>query len=91
MIVLESTEIIPGCYRFRVYDNDGATLDRYTVVVDDGDARAGMVTMLGMSEGGRAFSQWTEGQEGPHLGRRVSFTDLSEDTRNHIASRIKRA
>ena len=46
-----------------IYDNGGKTLDRYTVVIDDNaetfDGK--WWTMLGLSEGGVGFSQFTEG------------------------------
>jgi hypothetical protein len=34
-----------------IFDNEGETLDRYTVILNDGD-------MLGLNTAGRGFSQW---------------------------------
>lgn len=75
-----------------IYDNDGATLDRYTVVTDqpDGDK---FVMMLGLAEGGAGVSQWGSGQwnaktKNSHLGKIIQFTDLSGATQEHIASRV---
>lgn len=48
-----------------------------------------MKAMLGLSEGGRSFSQHTEGQEGPHLGRGIAFQSLEEQTQRHIIARLK--
>jgi hypothetical protein len=53
-----------------------AVLDCYTFVFDEHDSRTGAYTMLGMSEDGYAFSQWTSGVYEPgaaneHLGSRV--------------------
>lgn len=77
-----------------IYDNGGATLDRYTVVTDVTGAGM-MFDMLGLSEGGAGFNQWTVGEYHPHdgrrnrhLGRRVRFEDLSGETQAHIAGRI---
>lgn len=78
-----------------IYDNGGKTLDRYTVVTDLTGAGI-QFDMLGLSEGGDGFSQWTVGQWFPgsdgvrnrHLGKRTRFEDLSEATQSHIARRI---
>lgn len=70
-----------------IYDNGGKTLDRYTVVTDEPE-HSGFVAMLGLSEGGNGFSQWTAGQAGKHLGKKVKLEDLSEDTQKHIRGRL---
>ena len=77
-----------------IYDNGGATIDRYTVVTSLTGAGI-QYDMLGLSEGGEAFSQWTvghyhanSGRLNRHLGKRVRFEDLSENTQAHIARRI---
>lgn len=77
-----------------IFDNGGATLDRYTVVTNMTGAGI-QYDMLGLSEGGDGFSQWTvgyyyenNGRLNRHLGKRVQFTDLSEETQAHIARRI---
>ena len=77
-----------------VYDSgpdEGA--DRYTVVMHGEDweasANPGFLPMLGFSgfpEHPQGFSQWTEGQEGPHLGKRIKFSDLSPDLQQHLCS-----
>lgn len=74
-----------------IYDNDGATLDRYTVVTDliaQNGYGHDEIEMLGLSEGSEGFSQWSTGQDGSHLGKRVHFENLSEATQKHIAQRI---
>ena len=77
----------------RVYDSGDKDLDRYTVVMVgkdwDDSANKGHKMMLGLSEGGRGVSQWAEGKEGPHLGKRIFWEDLSDDTRKHIERRVK--
>lgn len=86
------THQLPGGPPIRVYDNGGATLDRYTVVIDgedwDADAQPGFKSMLGLNTGGLGFSQFTEGQEGRHLGKAITFDALDEATRRHIAARL---
>jgi hypothetical protein len=77
-----------------IYDNGGATLDRYTVVTDQQDG-LNFLMMLGLSEGGDGFSQWSggsyaagRGEKNQHLGKRVSFESLSAATQSHIARRV---
>jgi len=57
-----------------VYDNDGETLDRYTVFTPDG-------SVYGMSETGGGFNQYlgedTEIEKGKHLGRKLKSVPKS--------------
>lgn len=80
----------PSCWR--IYDNGGATLDRFSVLVEDScerwDGATRLQTCLGLSEGGRAFSQFTEATPGRHLGKRVSLESLDGETRAHIMARL---
>lgn len=77
-----------GVDALRVYDNGGKSIDRYTVVGVDGETDSqSMKSMLGLSPGGQAFSQYCFGHEGRHLGKRVPFASLDADTRAHILSR----
>lgn len=77
-----------------IHDNEGETLDRYTVVTNVTQLNAAsrdIMECLGLNEAGDGFSQWstcdyTEG--GDHLGKKVHFEDLSEATQKHIAQRI---
>lgn len=77
-----------------VYDNDGKTIDRYTVVTDVTGFGYTMHEMLGIDDqGGRSFSQWTTGQyntdgQNRHLGHKIRFEDLDEVTQAHIANRV---
>lgn len=77
----------PGGVSFRVYDNGGETLDRFTVFPWPGE-----LTFLGLDRRGRGFSQWGElppGVEpGPHLGKRIPFDNLDPATRAHILARV---
>ena len=76
-------------YLFRIADNRGETLDRYTVLFSDGDA-------LGMSEAGVGFSQFV-GEVDPAVFQELvdagEWEDcppesLSDETKNHIVSRV---
>ncbi len=83
---------------WRIYDNGGKSIDRYSVCIDDGnerwikDTRSGqqirLVTCLGLSEGGRAVSMFSEAQDGRHLGKRVKLDSLDAETRQHIVDRL---
>lgn len=76
-----------------IYDSGNQTIDRYTVFpyTNSRDHNTRSV-YLGMSEGGVGFSQWgelpTNCPRGPHLGKLVDFSDLSEATQKHIINRI---
>jgi hypothetical protein len=78
----------PDCWR--VYDNGGTSIDRYTVCLEVSrwEGHTALYTCLGCSEGGRAFSQFSEAQEGRHLGKRVKLAALDPATRAHIESRL---
>lgn len=77
-----------------IWDNGGETCDRYTVALDPKSypERAGYVAMLGLSSDPTSplgFSQFTTGQCGPHLGKRISWAKLPEHIRAHVAARLK--
>lgn len=55
-----------------VFDNNGETLDRYTIILDNGD-------MLGLSETGAGYSQW----EG-NLVDSYMMTRYNARWRNHL-------
>lgn len=76
-----------------VFDNGGKTLDRYTFVTKQVNKYNGFYTMLGTSETGEGFSQFSEGQYTPdgdnsHLGKQVRWSELSEELQKHAASRL---
>jgi hypothetical protein len=81
----------PECWR--VYDNGGKTVDRYSVLLEVSrwEGHTALYHCLGLSEGGRAFSQFREAQEGRHLGKRVKLDSLDSETRAHIGSRLSLA
>lgn len=87
---------------FYVFDNGGKTLDRYTVIDENGD-------MLGLSETGAGFSEFcgniyeilpkrlnsetmayvvSKGQCA-HLGKELRFSQLPKELQQHIIERFK--
>lgn len=85
------TGILSDGTRINVYHQPG-TLDEYTVVPHsmdwDSQARGDMRSMLGTSATGLGFSQWTEGQEGRHLGRKLAWEEVPEELKRHIEHRV---
>lgn len=79
-------ELIDSFYKPHVFD-------AYTFVFDERDADSGYYTMLGMSEDGRSFCQWTQGLYDPagdnaHLGSRVDFHTLGVTVLGHLMDRL---
>ena len=76
-----------------IWDDGGKNFDRYSIVLDPKQGwekeSSGFHQMLGMAEGGRGISQFSSGQVGRHLGKKIKWTDLSKDSQNHIISRLK--
>lgn len=79
-------------YLFRVTDNQGATLDRLTVLFSDGDA-------LSMSETGQGVSMWCERvdpatlEEWVETGEAVDLepATMSDEMKAHILARVNHA
>jgi hypothetical protein len=69
------------------------TIDRYTIVLDPKQGwdkeRNGDFQMIGLGPGGRGVSQFTSGQVGKHLGKKIKWADLDADTQKHIIGRLK--
>jgi hypothetical protein len=78
----------PDCWR--IYDNGGTTADRYTVCLEVSrwEGHTAFYDCLGCSEGGRHYSEFSEAQEGRHLGKRVKLASLSPETQAHIRGRL---
>lgn len=77
---------------FKVWDNKGETLDRYTVVSKKEKVkRNGFIECLCLSENGLGVSEFSECITGKHLGKRIEFSSLSKDLQNHIINRYKGA
>jgi hypothetical protein len=66
-----------------IWDIGHDSLDRYTVVFDD-------MQMLCLSENPehpQGLSQFTTGTEGPHLGKKIKWSDISDKLKKHIIKR----
>lgn len=76
----------------RIYDNNGKTFDRYTVLfMDQPENRPGCYAALGMSDRPfhpQGFGQHTVAMPGRHLGRRIELQDLPEDCRRLVAQNL---
>lgn len=72
----------------RIYDNGGATLDRYTVIYMDEPRRAsGTYSCLGMSAdpfSPLGFCEHGIATPGRHLGGRIRWEELPEDCRKAV-------
>ncbi len=77
----------------RIYDAGPSELERYTVVVSgkkwQQGVRPGYKPFLGMSEGGRAVSEWGETHKNDRLGKPVAWEDLSAASQRHILARLE--
>jgi hypothetical protein len=77
----------------RIYDNGGKTADRYSVLfMDQPEAQPGTFACLGMSEHPchpQGFGQHCSAMPGPHLGRRIKFSQLPEDCRKLVLEELK--
>jgi len=63
----------------RIYDNGGATFDRYTVVYLDRPEYGDMLQCLAMSENPlhpQGFCQHSSAMIGSHLGKPIKFKEL---------------
>ena len=70
-----------------IYDNGGESLDCITVVTTIKHGR--YYEMLGTDRwDGRTFSQWCEGENGRHLGKKVELADLPAPLQEHIKERL---
>lgn len=78
-----------------IYDNQGATFDRYTVyfsgrgtVRQTGIFSKPLRLCLGMSSNPthpQGFGQWCEGQPGKHNGHKITFDQLPDECRALVA------
>lgn len=74
----------------KVYDNEGKTIDRYTVVTDE--KHNGLYDCLGLSEHPEeplGFSQWGDCVIGNHLGKEIKFEKLPFEVQEHIKCRLE--
>lgn len=81
--------------KITVYDNAGTSLDCYTVVIQDEDWQepgAKYKPCLGFNgcpeHPSCGISMFGDCLEGPHLGKRISFEELSEELQRHVRWRL---
>jgi hypothetical protein len=67
------------------YDNGGKTFDRITVIFDD-TKNGNMYDCLVCSYTGSGFFQHSTAMKGRHLGRKVQFSDLSDELQRRLTS-----
>lgn len=81
-----------GTQGIEVYDNGGATFDRYTVVFKNSPEGNGLYASLGMSERPghpQGFGQHSTAEPGSHLGRRIQLAELPEECRNLVIRELE--
>ena len=75
-----------------VYRSREPVFDCWTAVLKspewNSSVSPGKQAMLGMSETASGFSQFTEGTEGPHMGKKVLWNEIPVVIQKHILSRI---
>ena len=75
-----------------VFDNEGSTFDRYTVLTHSVLWQSKLWESLGLSsdpDHPQGFSQWGLALPGPHLGKTISFEKLPENVQRHVLERLK--
>jgi len=70
-----------------IWDNRGKTLDRFTIVLNYMETNIHNA-MLCLSVDAVAFSQYSHGEEGDHLGDKIEWNDLNENLQQHIIGRV---
>ena len=79
--------------RIKVYDDNGKTIDRYTIVyLDEYDGYTGYHTCLGMSanpSSAQGVAQYCDCIDGDHLGKEIPFGDLPEECQKLFVSGIE--
>jgi len=75
-----------------IWDNEGETLDRYTIVLDCYyNRQETMYECLCLSSNPThplGFSQFAGCMEGEHLGKKITFEELPKDIQEHVLQRI---
>jgi len=77
---------------FRIYDNGGKTLDRYTVVYMFEVERPGLYGARGMCShptSPQGFGCYTSAMPGRHLGKRISFDKLPIDCQKLVLADLE--
>lgn len=72
-----------------IYDNRGKTFDCITVVFDDSKRKTNdgyIYDCLSCSYTGSGFFQHSEAMKGKHLGKKVTFDDLSPELQKKLST-----
>lgn len=75
-----------------IWDNEGSTMDQYTVVTNMTDSLHGYPLCLSVStnpHSPQGISMFGYCKEGPHLGKEINMDDLSSEVRIHIRERLE--
>jgi len=72
-----------------IYDNNGETCDRYTIVLRSSGLMCDMLGLSELPDSPLGFSQYTMGMDGEHLGKRIQWNDLPENVQSHVEGRLK--
>jgi hypothetical protein len=71
-----------------IYDNEGETLDRYTIVTDfiSGPKVGSRYTYeaISASETGAGVFLWCQCYRGTHLGKKISFESLPKELQDKV-------
>lgn len=71
-----------------IYDNQGETFDRITIVFNNEKLSKQngryLYEAIGASETGTGFFQHTRAIKGKHLGRKVQFQNLTKELQNKL-------
>jgi len=85
-----------------IYDNGGATADRYTVVITERALPSGPFRPL-VGQGAsymalylsedcnmpNGFNQWGEAIPGPHIGKKIKFSQLPKNVQRCVKARLE--
>ena len=78
----------------KIYDNEGKTLDRYTILTEPFFITGKSCECLGLSNNPthptHGFSQWGDCFAGEHLGKEIEFDNLPDDVQEHIIERLEK-
>ncbi len=75
-----------GKHSFKLFDNDGKTLDRYTLVLSkiEGNIYECVGLSVSPSHPAYGFFQHSECKVGGHLGKEIGFESLHEEARKAL-------
>jgi len=75
-----------------IWDNEGETIDRITVVTTHRDSSTSHLLSLSISmnpNSPQGVSMFGDCVEGDHLGKKIELKDLPTEIQKHIKNRLK--